>query len=127
MDAAESSIEQALAAHDPADIYDIYFTFNSDSIRDESEPRLAEIADVMRRHADWKLVVQGHTDSIGSDVANLRLSTRRAAGVKNALVKHYNIDPRRLTTEGYGRTRPRDTNATLKGRARNRRVELVRL
>jgi OOP family OmpA-OmpF porin len=48
--------------------------------------------------------VQGHTDSIGRGVANLRLSKRRAAGVKNALIEHYNIDPRRLTTEGYGRT-----------------------
>jgi outer membrane protein OmpA-like peptidoglycan-associated protein len=77
-------------------------------------------------HPDWKLVVQGHTDSIGDDASNLRLSEQRAAAVKAALVDRYAILPGRLTTEGYGRTRPRDTNATLKGRARNRRVELVR-
>ena len=122
----QSTLERTLANHDPADIYDIHFTFNSDSIRAESEPRLAEIADVLLRHPDWKLVVQGHTDSIGDDASNLRLSEQRAAALKAALVDRYAIAPGRLTTEGYGRTRPRDTNATLKGRARNRRVELVR-
>jgi outer membrane protein OmpA-like peptidoglycan-associated protein len=120
------ALEQALAETGKADVYDIYFSFNSDQIRDESEPRLKEIADVLAKHADWKLVVEGHTDSVGSNNYNLDLSRRRAAAVKDALVKRYRIDPVRLTTAGYGASRPKETNDTLEGRARNRRVELVR-
>ena len=74
----------------------------------------------------WKLGIGGHTDSIASDAYNLDLSTRRAAAVKAALTTSYAVDPQRLTTAGYGESRPKDRNDTLEGRARNRRVELVR-
>ena len=119
-------IEKSLASTGKADVYDIYFSFNSDQIRAESEPRIKEIADALNKHPDWKLSVDGHTDSVGSNNYNLDLSRRRAAAVKDALVKRYKIDPNRLATVGYGSTRPKDTNDTLEGRARNRRVELVR-
>jgi len=119
-------LEQALAARKPVDVYSIYFGFNSDSIRDESEPTLKEIAELMRRHPEWKLGVSGHTDSIGDDAYNLGLSSRRAAAVKAALGSRYGIALARLATNGFGRSQPRDTNDTLEGRARNRRVELVR-
>lgn len=119
-------IEQALLKTGRAAVYDLYFDFNSDSLRKESEPTLHEIADVLRRHPDWKLSVEGHTDSIGSVQANLDLSRRRAAAVRVALTSRFQIDGSRLTTEGYGESRPQDTNQTLEGRARNRRVELVR-
>jgi outer membrane protein OmpA-like peptidoglycan-associated protein len=119
-------IEQALLTTGRADVYDLYFDFNSDTLREESEPTLREIADVLRRHADWRLSVEGHTDSIGTDQANLDLSRRRAAAVKTALASRYQVDGARLTTTGYGESRPKDTNDTLEGRARNRRVELVR-
>ncbi|HTI39997.1 MAG TPA: OmpA family protein [Vicinamibacterales bacterium] len=121
-----SRIEQALLTTGRADVYDLYFDFNSDSLRQESEPTLGEIADVLRRHPDWKLSVEGHTDNIGTDQANLDLSRRRAASVKAALTSRYQVAGSRLTTEGYGESRPQDTNDTLEGRARNRRVELVR-
>ncbi len=119
-------VEKALASTGKADIYDIYFTFNSDQIRDESEPRLKEIADALQKHPDWKLTVAGHTDSIGSSTYNLDLSKRRASAVKDALVKRYKIDPTRLSINGFGASQPKDTNDTLEGRARNRRVELTR-
>jgi outer membrane protein OmpA-like peptidoglycan-associated protein len=119
-------LEKSLATTGNADVYDIYFTFNSDEIREESEPRLKEIANVLAHHPEWKLNVRGHTDSIGGDSFNLDLSRRRAAAVKNALVARYHIAALRLTTAGFGKSRPRDTNETLEGRARNRRVELVR-
>jgi outer membrane protein OmpA-like peptidoglycan-associated protein len=125
--AAASGLEQALAQKGTVDVYSIYFSFNSDAIRDESEPTLKEIADVLKRHADWKLRVAGHTDGIGTDQYNVDLSKRRAAAVKDALVKRYAIDPNRLTTNGFGKSQPKDTNDTLDGRARNRRVELTRL
>lgn len=123
---APSALETALAEHGRADTYEIFFAFNSDEIREESEPTLAEIADILRRHADWKLGIAGHTDGVASDAFNLDLSRRRAAAVKAALVARYGVLPARLTTAGYGKSQPRDTNATPEGRARNRRVELVR-
>ena len=121
-----SQIERELAESGKADVYSIYFTFNSDVLRPESEPTLKEIADVLKKHSDWKLGVNGHTDGIGSDDYNLDLSKRRAAAVRAALVTRYGIAGTRLTTAGYGRTQPKDTNATLEGRAKNRRVELVK-
>jgi len=120
------AIEQALSQNRKVDIYSIYFSFKSDAIRDESQPTLKDIAEVMRRHPDWKLQVNGHTDAIGGDQFNLDLSKRRAAAVKNALVQQYKIGADRFATAGYGKSQPKDTNDTLEGRARNRRVELMK-
>jgi hypothetical protein len=120
------ALEKALAETGKADIYSIYFSFNSDVIREESEPMLDEIAEVLRNHPEWKLGVTGHTDNIASDTYNLALSQRRAAAVKSALVTRYRIDAVRLSASGAGESSPKDTNETLEGRARNRRVELVR-
>jgi outer membrane protein OmpA-like peptidoglycan-associated protein len=122
-----SLLEHALAETGHADVYDIYFDFNSDEIRDESEPTLHDIGDILRRHPEWKLSIAGHTDSIGGDAPNLDLSKRRAAAVKNALVARFGVNNGRLVTTGYGKSRPVDTNETPEGRARNRRVELVKL
>jgi outer membrane protein OmpA-like peptidoglycan-associated protein len=119
-------LERALAETRHADVYDIYFDFNSDEIREESEPTLHDIADIMRRHPDWKLSIAGHTDAIGGDAPNLDLSKRRAASVKNALVTRFEVNAARLTSAGHGKSRPVDTNETEEGRARNRRVELTR-
>ncbi len=119
-------LERALAETGHADVYDIYFDFNSDEIREESEPTLRDIAEIMRRHPDWKLSIAGHTDAIGGDASNLDLSKRRAASVKTSLASRFGVNAGRLTTTGYGKSRPLDTNDTEEGRARNRRVELVR-
>jgi outer membrane protein OmpA-like peptidoglycan-associated protein len=124
---AASQIERSLLETGRADVYSIYFSFNSDGIREESDSTLQEIADVLHRHPEWKLAIGGHTDNIGSDAYNLDLSRRRADAVKAALVKRNGADAGRLTTAGYGSKSPRDTNDTLEGRARNRRVELVRM
>ena len=124
--AGQSWLERMLAETGHADIYSIYFSFNSDELREESEPTLKEISDIMRRHPDWKLSIAGHTDAIGGDAPNLDLSKRRAASVKTALLTRYSVNAGRLTTNGFGKSRPVDTNETEEGRARNRRVELVR-
>lgn len=124
--AAAARIEHDLATTGRAEIYSIYFAFNSDAIREESEPTLREIAAVLRRHPEWRLSIEGHTDSIAGDAYNLHLSNRRAAAVKAALVSGQQIATARLTTTGHGESRPKDTNDTLEGRAHNRRVELVR-
>lgn len=123
----EGDLEQALQKSGKADIYSIFFTFNSDVIREESEPTLKEIGALMRKHPGWKLNISGHTDNIASDAYNLDLSRRRAAAVVKALTTRQGIEASRLTSSGQGENAPRDTNDTLEGRAKNRRVELIRL
>jgi outer membrane protein OmpA-like peptidoglycan-associated protein len=122
----ENVLEKQLIQEKRAVTYGIYFDFNEETLKPESEPVLKEIAQAMTDNPDWKLTVEGHTDNIGGDTYNLDLSKRRAASVKQALVSQYNIAPDRLLTGGYGASRPVETNDTLEGRARNRRVELVR-
>jgi len=119
-------IEQELKQTGQAEVYGIYFDFASDKIKPESEPVLREIADALNHNPSWKLRVEGHTDNIGGDEYNLDLSQRRAEAVKSALVNRYRIAAARLTPKGFGATRPKEPNDTLAGRARNRRVELVR-
>jgi outer membrane protein OmpA-like peptidoglycan-associated protein len=87
---------------------------------------LAEIAQVLRQNATWNLSVEGHTDNIGGDPYNLDLSKRRSAAVKLALTSRYGIGANRLQTTGFGASSPKDRNDTMEGRARNRRVELVK-
>jgi outer membrane protein OmpA-like peptidoglycan-associated protein len=107
-------------------VYGIYFDFNSATLRPQSEPVLREIVQVMQREPTWSLRIEGHTDSVGGFAAgNKLLSTQRADAVKAALVQR-GVSPARLDTQGLGSAVPRETNATLQGRARNRRVELTR-
>jgi outer membrane protein OmpA-like peptidoglycan-associated protein len=122
----ENVLEKQLVEQKRAVTYGIYFDFNKDTLKPESEPVLKEIAQTMTDNPDWKLTVEGHTDNVGGDAYNLELSKRRAAAVKQALVSQYNIAAERLLTGGFGASRPIETNDTLEGRARNRRVELVR-
>jgi len=122
----ENVLEKQLIKEKRAVTYGIYFDFNRDTLKSESEPVLKEIAQAMTNNPDWKLTVEGNTDNIGGDNYNLDLSRRRAAAVKQALVSQYNIAADRLLTGGFGASHPVATNDTLEGRARNRRVELVR-
>jgi len=124
--APAQDLEQKLAKNEKVQIYGIYFDFASAKIKPESKPTLDEIAAVMKAHPDWKLRVDGHTDNVGGDAFNLELSRRRAASVKATLVEDYAIAPERLDTEGHGAAVPVETNSTMEGRARNRRVELSR-
>jgi OOP family OmpA-OmpF porin len=72
------------------------------------------------------LTIEGHTDNIGTAQYNQDLSERRAEAVRKSLVTDYGVPESRLTSKGYGLTRPVETNATPEGRAHNRRVELSR-
>jgi outer membrane protein OmpA-like peptidoglycan-associated protein len=119
-------IEQELKQSGTAEVYGIYFDFASDKIKPESDAVLREIADALRHNASWKLRVEGHTDNVGGDDYNMDLSQRRAESVKEALVSRFHIAPDRLTPQGFGASQPKESNDTLYGRARNRRVELVR-
>ncbi len=120
------AIEQKLREERKVDVYGIYFDFGSDKLKPESQTVLAEISKAMQDNPSWKLGVNGHTDNVGGDAYNLNLSERRAAAVKQELVSRYHVDAGRLTTAGFGAGQPKEPNDTLFGRARNRRVELIR-
>jgi OOP family OmpA-OmpF porin len=88
---------------------------------------LADISQLLTDDTALKLSIEGHTDSDGSDAANLTLSQNRSDAVKTYLVQTYKIDAGRLETKGWGETKPIDTNDTAEGKANNRRVEFVKL
>ena len=71
--------------------------------------------------------IVGHTDNVGTPAANLALSGARAAAVKNALMSGFGVAGERITTKGFGDTKPAAPNTTAEGRAQNRRVEVVKL
>ena len=103
----------------------IYFNTGSAFLLPESEPALRQIAQVVRQSKVPVLEVQGHTDNIGTAQFNQELSQQRAEAVRDALVSQFGIAPGKLTSRGFGFTRPVDTNDTVVGRAHNRRVELA--
>jgi outer membrane protein OmpA-like peptidoglycan-associated protein len=118
------AITDALDRECRVELSGIYFDFNQATIKPESERALKEIAAALKGERR-RIAIEGHTDNIGTDRYNDDLSARRAAAVKAALVRDHGVDEASLTTAGYGERRPIETNDTLSGRARNRRVELV--
>lgn len=105
----------------------ILFDVNSDKIKPESAGTLKSIADVLKENANVKVQIIGHTDSDGEDAANLALSKKRSASVKNVLSTAYGIDSSRMETDGLGESKPIAENTTSEGKAKNRRVEFVKL
>jgi len=123
--AEDSYIAQALEAECRVEVRGVYFDFDRATLKPQSEPALREIATALRAAPALRVTIEGHTDNIGDDRYNESLSARRAAAVKTALVSDFAIDAARLATAGHGSRRPVESNATLAGRARNRRVELA--
>lgn len=102
----------------------IYFEVNKAIIKPVSYGILNEVAQVLKDYPNFTIRVEGHTDSDGADDYNMALSQSRAESVRAYLISQ-GIDGKRLTSEGYGETRPIDTNRTAAGKAKNRRVEFV--
>ena len=107
--------------------YGIYFDVNKDVVKPESYGTLKEIANILNEVPDVKVKIVGHTDSDGADAANLDLSKRRAASVKNELVKSFGVKGDRLETDGMGESQPVAPNDTPANKALNRRVEFIKL
>ncbi len=107
--------------------YGIYFDVNKDVVKPESYGTLKEIANILNEVPDVKVKIVGHTDSDGADAANLDLSKRRAASVKNELVKSFGVNGDRLVTDGMGESQPVAPNDTPANKALNRRVEFIKL
>lgn len=125
IDYADEKLQQALVRDCRVELPGIYFDFNRDSLKPESARALAETAGLLRRMDGRPMVIEGHTDNVGGDAYNDDLSRRRAEAVRNALVADHGVAVDTLTTQGFGERKPVETNDTIAGRARNRRVELA--
>ena len=107
--------------------YGIYFDVNKDLVKPESYGSLKEIAAVLSENPGLRIKVVGHTDADGDDASNLDLSKRRAASVKNELVKSFSVDASRIEADGKGETQAVAANDTPSNKALNRRVEFIKL
>ena len=106
-------------------LYGVTFEFNKATLRPESEPTLQRVAASLQEKVALNVEVQGHTDNVGGDDYNVKLSQARAESVRTWLAAH-GIAPARMTATGYGRNQPVADNGSDEGRAKNRRVELAR-
>lgn len=104
----------------------ILFDVNQSTIKPESMGTLNQIAKMMKMHPDLKFEIDGYTDSDGNENANLSLSRQRADAVKATLTE-IGIESSRLTSKGFGESKPIDTNETAEGKANNRRVEFIKI
>jgi OmpA-OmpF porin, OOP family len=100
----------------------LFFAFGKASLKEESFPELNRMAKVMNQNQRMIVEIGGHTDNVGSDEVNNKLSLERAEAVKNYLISK-NVKADRILAKGYGKTRPIATNETEEGQAANRRVE----
>lgn len=125
--AVEPTPEPVVAAEEPVELVrvelDVKFDFDKAQVKPESYGDIKNLADFMNQYPQTTTVVEGHTDSKGSDAYNQKLSERRASAVRDVLVNQYGVDASRVNAAGYGESRPVADNATDAGRAVNRRVE----
>jgi outer membrane protein OmpA-like peptidoglycan-associated protein len=136
MDNQEATMRQQLAGVEGASIQrnadllavtfksDVLFDTNSAALKAGSYDEMNRVAQVLNQYPETTILIAGHTDSTGSDTYNQQLSERRAAAVKNAL-SGQGVNPARLSTVGYGESRPIADNNTESGRQINRRVEIT--
>jgi outer membrane protein OmpA-like peptidoglycan-associated protein len=103
---------------------DVLFDFGKYTLKQDARERLARVAGIVLAHPSLHLAVEGHTDSIGSDDYNQKLSEDRAGTVREFLLSQ-GLKPEQVTAQGFGKTRPVATNDTAAGRKQNRRVEIV--
>ena len=108
-----------------AAVYGIYFDTRKSEVKSESQAAQQEVAKMLSSDPGLKLLVVGHTDSVGQLEANMKLSQARAEAVVQALTKNYGVAATRLKAQGAGPIAPVATNRNEEGRAKNRRVELV--
>ncbi len=123
--ASGNIVATQLAAEGHVRIYGINFDVDSDHLRADAKPAVDELLDALKANPAWHVSIEGHTDATGGAAHNLDLSQRRAAAVKAALVAA-GIAADRMGTAGFGQAKPVASNDTGIGRARNRRVEIVK-
>jgi outer membrane protein OmpA-like peptidoglycan-associated protein len=123
---SSAAMAQAIKDKGTLSVYGIRFATGQATVEPGSAEALAAIGEMLKANPSMKLRIEGHTDDQGDAAANLELSRKRAESVRTHLVEVLHVDPARLTTKGYGQTRPLGRNDNEAGRAQNRRVELVR-
>jgi outer membrane protein OmpA-like peptidoglycan-associated protein len=123
-DAAAFGNDIKAAGH--AAVYGIYFDTGKADIKPESAQAIGEIAKLLKTNPELKIFVVGHTDNTGSIEGNVKLSDARAQAVMQALIRDHGIAPARLKAGGCGQYAPVASNDSEEGRAKNRRVELVK-
>ncbi len=102
----------------------VLFDFNSAEVKSEAYPMLNDAILILKKNPDLKVQIDGHTDNVGSAAYNMTLSLKRAEAIKEFFVSR-GINPERLSTKGFGFTKPSASNNTEKGRVKNRRVEFT--
>lgn len=107
--------------------YGIYFDSGKDVVKAESYGTINEIAKVMKDKPELRIKIIGHTDSDGDDAMNLDLSKRRANNVKEYLVNQFQIESSRIETDGKGESEAIVSNTSTENKAKNRRVEFIKL
>jgi OOP family OmpA-OmpF porin len=103
-------------------LLNVKFDFDKDTIRPDAADNLDEVGNFLAAHPQIAITLEGHTCNMGSERYNTNLSQQRAESVKRYMIQKFNIDPARLTSVGYGFSRPVASNATEEGRQQNRRV-----
>jgi outer membrane protein OmpA-like peptidoglycan-associated protein len=103
---------------------DVLFAFGKFDLRPEARERLAKLSGIVLAHPGLFLSIEGYTDNVGSETVNQTLSENRAGAVRAYLISQ-GLDPKTMTTTGYGMSRPVADNSTADGRQKNRRVEIV--
>jgi OOP family OmpA-OmpF porin len=103
---------------------DVLFETGKAALRPGALQNLYPLVTFLQKYPEHRVVIEGHTDSVGSETYNLDLSQRRADAVQDFLL-HNGVNPAQLTTRGYGKASPVASNATAEGRQQNRRVELI--
>lgn len=119
-----SEMKSALDAQGRIALY-INFDFNKASLKPDAQPIIAQVVQLLNDNPDLKVSIDGHTDSVGLHDYNVKLSQDRAASVVEA-IKAAGIDGARLSSQGFGPDKPIAPNDKEEGRAKNRRVELVK-
>lgn len=121
-----AQMKAALDAEGKVALYGILFDYDKATLQQSSNKQLQEVLTLLLENSELSLEIQGHTDSDGSEAYNLQLSQRRSESVLNYLVL-FGVDPSRLQAKGYGESMPVAPNDTAENKAKNRRVELLRL
>ncbi len=123
---AASEMNRDISASGKSVLYGILFDFNKTDLKPESKPQLDEMAKLLKQDPKLAVYINGHTDNQGTLPYNLDLSQRRADAVVKALASEYKIDSKQMTAKGLANLAPVASNDAEAGRAKNRRVELVK-
>jgi OOP family OmpA-OmpF porin len=103
----------------------IEFDSGKAEIKAQYDEQIKKVAEFMTKYPETSAVIEGHTDNVGKEASNVRLSTRRAESVRTYLIEKYGIAPGRLVAKGFGSSQPVADNATPSGRQKNRRITAV--